>query len=414
MATTTDSAPARVLDVTRLISRAGRGVTGVDRVERAYLAHFLRDETPFFALARTALGFVLLDRTGAGRLLTVSESDDWGRPDLLSRLSRRLDPARQAAQATLRRLALARAPRGGLGRMLARHMPAGTVYFNIGHSNLSTRVMEAVRTVRNARIAVLIHDTIPLDFPDYQRPGTVETFRGRLAVAGQYADWIITASEVVRASLLHHLSACPPVVVAPLGVTPPRPDPTAIPPGIRLDRPYFVTLGTIEPRKNHALLLDVWERLGDDPPGLVICGARGWQNEAVFARLDRGIPGVTEHSGVSDGAVAALLQGSRGLLFPSLAEGYGLPPIEAAALGVSVICGDLAIYRETLGDLPVYLSVRDSYLWENTIRRMATAPAPERPRPISPPGWQAHFNRALSPIGQLRGTAQMRGPSHEG
>ncbi|MFC6688982.1 hypothetical protein [Jhaorihella thermophila] len=73
-------------------------------------------------------------------------------------------------------------------------------------------------------------------------------------------------------------------------------------------------------------MLDVW---GDmtDPPQLLICGARGWNNDAVFDRLDRldrNGP-IRELPGLSDRQVAAILQGARALLFPSRAEGFGLP-----------------------------------------------------------------------------------------
>ncbi len=80
-----------------------------------------------------------------------------------------------------------------------------------------------------------------------------------------------------------------PVTVAPIGTT--LAAPASAPPDLDLSRPYFVALGTIEPRKNHALLLDAWDLLAQRLPAsavprLFIFGRRGWCNEAVFARLD--------------------------------------------------------------------------------------------------------------------------------
>ena len=161
-----------------------------------------------------------------------------------------------------------------------------------------------------------------------------------------------------------------------------------------------MTLGTIEPRKNHALLLDVWDGLaqgGGDIPHLFIIGNRGWADPALLARLDAQPAGVTELRGLSDGAVAALVAGARALLFPTLAEGYGLPPLEAAALGTPVVCTDLTVLRETLLDYPVYLHPSDSYAWMETIRAHADGSGGRNGKAgLDLPSWKDHFNAVLS------------------
>ena len=83
------SPPARLLDLTRSLRRVGRGATGVDRVELAYLSHLLTEDAPLFGVARTALGYVLLDRDGMrGFQDRLRGRIPWGRADLLSRLPR--------------------------------------------------------------------------------------------------------------------------------------------------------------------------------------------------------------------------------------------------------------------------------------------------------------------------------------
>ncbi|WP_305967902.1 MULTISPECIES: glycosyltransferase family 1 protein [unclassified Mameliella] len=385
----------RLLDLTRLISRAGRPMTGVDRVEFAYLTHLLR-HGPLWGLIRTSLGYALLDAQGCAALRDRIATGNWGETDRLSRIKRGLDPMRARAESDLRRLCVARCLPLRLSAMLRRHLPRGITYVNTGHTNLTDRVLSALQGI-DARVTVFIHDTIPLDVPQYQRPGTAHRFRLFLNRAAR-ADLLVCNSRRTEEELARHLPAqrLPQTISAPLGLD--LTEPTQAPVG-PWTSPYFVTLGTIEPRKNHALLLDLWK----DMPGahLLICGSRGWENHAVFQRLDAHPPRVHELPGLDDGQVGALLQGSAGLLFPSLAEGYGLPPVEAAALGVPLLLNNLPVYWEVLGDIPVYADVADHYLWLNEISRMAADHQAGRTRAVkaprfAPPTWEAHFKTVLT------------------
>jgi len=154
--------------------RAGRVWTGVDRVELAYIEALIAEDVPVWGLAWTPLGYVLLDRTG---LIAFYKrlSGDAPSPslDILSRLQRGMHPAARAALSDARKLAVARCLPRGLAGMLRRHLPSGTAYLNIGHSNLSTRVLTAVRALLDSQIAVFVHDVIPLEYPHYQRADRV-------------------------------------------------------------------------------------------------------------------------------------------------------------------------------------------------------------------------------------------------
>jgi len=164
------------LDLTHLLSRTGMVHTGVDRVEWAYLEWCLSLDRPVYAVVRSAFGYFLLDRTGMVFAHQHLKTADWGKTDLLSQFAFKLSPTRRAAEASLRKRAFARATPSRIGVMLRRSFPEGVAYLNTGHSNLSKRVFRAFSALKDAKTGVLIHDLIPLDWPDYQRAGTVATF----------------------------------------------------------------------------------------------------------------------------------------------------------------------------------------------------------------------------------------------
>ena len=411
---------ARLLDLTRLVSRSGLQQTGLDRVEAKYLERFLQEPLPLFSLVRTVAGggpwrhpvFTLLDRQGsaalADRLLGITP---FGRPDLRAILRRRARPAQRAAYADLRRLGLEHSDARGLAPMLERHLPKGTAWVNCSHLNMETPVVfEAMTSIDGGRSSVFIHDVIPLDYPAYTMPHAAESFSKTLRHASEYADLIICNSDHTRQTATRHFEIAgrvPPMITAHLGVDLPVPDPSAIPSGIDTGKPYFVVLGTIEPRKNHTLLLDIWEHFAailpdQQIPKLLIIGKRGWLNKEVFARLDTSpLIGryLHEMPNLDDSAVAALITGAQALLMPSVVEGFGLPPAEALALGTPALVNDLPVYREVLGNNPVYLPVTDMYSWAEKILELARADRKERKAAVGEaswlPTWQEHFNLVL-------------------
>lgn len=376
-------------------------MTGIDRVEFAYLREFLNRDDPLFGLVRSSVGFLLLDRPGCRRIAALAtDAAALPKADLLSRMIHRSNPTRARAETAARKLAIARVSRVGLARLM-RRLPANTGYFNVGHANLTEQTLAQIRRA-GLSVTILIHDTIPLDHPAFARAGTVEPFRAKLAAVSAHATCVINITHATRQKTdaqLAQLGRTPPGLVAPIGVDLPQPKASALPADIDLTPPYFVCLGTIEPRKNHALLLDVWDRLPTPAPRLFIIGHRGWADDALFARIDalpKGGPIRILH-GLDDGAVAALLSKATALLAPSLAEGFGLPPVEAASLGTPVIAHDLAVTREILGDKAVYLNALDIYSWVETIVKQATPSRPGQSTadPWTAPTWDEHFNTVL-------------------
>lgn len=387
---------ARLLDVTRLVSRLGKGPqTGIDRVEQAYLTTFLAQAPTVFGLVRTALGFLLLDRTGLMALR--DHTVDLGVADFISRLAWRKDPARARAETALRALAVARCLPRGLTAMLQARLPKDTVYFNTGHVNLAQSTLRRIAKATD-RIVVLVHDTIPLDHPALCRPDTPARFRQAMQAVSAHADLVIFSTADARQLAEAHFARfgrVPAAVVAPLGVLTAAPEPLAFVPR----RPYFLCLGTIEPRKNHALLLDIWQELPPPIPQLYLVGTRGWASADLLARLDA-LPkegAVQCLSGLSDGQISSLLSDAQALLFPSLAEGFGIPLFEAAAQGRPLVLSDLPVFQEIAPDTAILLDPTDIYAWRETIGYLA-AHKHIYHNQIRPPTWGGHFNLVFTTL----------------
>jgi glycosyltransferase involved in cell wall biosynthesis len=290
-------------------------------------------------------------------------------------------------------------------------LPAGpAVYLNVSHQNLDRpATIRRILAWARAPLVVMVHDLIPIMFPEYGRPGQADRHRRRIATVLRQAAGILANSAATRTALAEYLPDCTsPVLVAPLGVE--RGDTRVDPGDLRVltgTSPYFVCLGTIEPRKNHLLLLHAWRRLvqeGGEIPHIYIVGRRGWENEMVVDLLERCAPihpFVHEHNDLPDGSVRALLRGARALLMPSFAEGYGLPLAEAMAEGTPVLCSNIDVHREIGGDVAEYLDPLDGPAWMAAIRDYSPENSPRRIAQLDRlarwpvPRWETHMAAAI-------------------
>ncbi len=253
------------------------------------------------------------------------------------------------------------------------------LYLNTSHTQLEHG--RRFRWLRGPGInpVFFVHDTIPVEYPEFCSPGSAKRHEGRLETVSRDAAKVIVNSEATKKALRRYWDArdmrIPQCEVVPLGISDCFTRPTPAEALIRSKRPYFVCVGTLEPRKNHLLLFSVWRELvasmGEQAPVLVLVGRRGWQNENICDVLERSrqlSSNIIEVSGLGDHGLAALMRSSQGLIAPSIVEGFGLPVAEALAMQVPVIASDIDAHREVAGGCAHLVNPHDSMGWATAIR----------------------------------------------
>lgn len=368
-----------LIDITRLLGRIGlnkRLPTGVDRVSLAYIKHYAHR-------ARAVI------RLGFRNLVLGSEASQIVFNQLLEP-----DPH-------FNRLVLWQLVRTSWNCPRLDHK----ILFNTGHSGLENSGHLEKFKKSGVTPVFLVHDLIPISHPEYCRVGELNRHQKRMATVFQIGAGLIANSNATLQALQAYAGKMgwlmPPSIVSHLA-PPSLPEPGTNPVGM----PYFVMLGTIEPRKNHWMILQVWrqliEKMGKQAPQLVIIGQRGWECENVIDLLERG-EHVREHvrelPDCSDYELSSYLAHAQALLFPSFAEGYGLPLVESLSLGTPVIASDLAVFREIAGVIPEYLDPLDGMGWREMIEAYVNPVADKRVAQIKriqgfmPPTWDDHFKR---------------------
>jgi len=198
-----------------------------------------------------------------------------------------------------------------------------------------------------------LHDLAFLRDPSWHGPAAAGLAE-RTAAALRQAAAVVVPSQTTREDLRRLTDYAGPVQVVPFGADH---VPTAVAAPHPLGgRAFVLCLGTLEPRKNHQNLLAAWQRLPAPRPLLCLVGGVGWQCTeivaAVRAAQQRGE--VRWWPALRDAAMLPLLAHASLLVYPSLWEGFGFPPLEAMRLGVPVLAHDSAALRE-LGDGAVAL-----------------------------------------------------------
>ena len=190
--------------------------------------------------------------------------------------------------------------------------------------------------------ATMIHDLVPLRFPEWAHPRTVRMHGAKYRNAARTCDVLFTNSEFTAREVVELLG----VAREKLRVAHPGLEDGFVEEGERADlgRPYALTVATLEPRKNLETLLAAHRLLGDGL-ALAIAGGEGWR-----ARPQLEGEGVLPLDFVPHEQLPALYRGAEVFVFPSRFEGFGMPVVEAMACGVPCVVSSHPSLDEACGD----------------------------------------------------------------
>jgi glycosyltransferase involved in cell wall biosynthesis len=228
-----------------------------------------------------------------------------------------------------------------------------------------------------------IHDLSVLLHPEWHPIDRVRYFEKHFHAGLKRCVHFLAISEHARQEVIRSLHLPPEKVTRTyMGIRPglgPRPQQEVWATLKRLGLPerYLLYLGTIEPRKNVLTLLRAYcalpEKVRTRWP-LLLAGGWGWNTDAVAEYYH----GVAKHRGVihvgyvADEDVPALYTGARALAYPSIYEGFGLPPIEMMACGGAVLAGTAGAIVETVGRKADLIPPRDIDGWRAALLRVST------------------------------------------
>ena len=241
-----------------------------------------------------------------------------------------------------------------------------------------------VPPAHRAAEVVTVHDLTCVRFPELCTPDVLQvpTLLERAIARGA---WIHTVSEFVAAEVIDAFGADPSRVV-PVGNGAPEAVAADRRPALAAEgrlqagaERYVLALGTLEPRKDLPTLVRAFDALADEDPDLrlVLAGPDGWGSDAVTAAIAAARHGarVRRVGWVSSEARQALLAGASVMAYPSLYEGFGLPPLEALAAGTPVVATRAGALPEVLVDAAEWATVGDAASVADALRRVLSDPA---------------------------------------
>lgn len=237
--------------------------------------------------------------------------------------------------------------------------------------------------VTRGRKVVTVHDMSFVRFPEFAEEKNLRYLTAAIARTVARADAVITLSRHSAAEIETFLKVSPdrifPVYLGvPAGYArPPAGELAAVRQRYGLSRPYLLTVGTLEPRKNLPFLIDVFEHLDDFDGDLVIAGMHGWKFGPILERMRMSARSarIRYLEYVDDEALPALYAAADLFMLTSFYEGFGLPPLEAMACGTPVISSTGGALDEIVGPAAVTVPGFDRAAWVDAVDGVLRSPS---------------------------------------
>jgi glycosyltransferase involved in cell wall biosynthesis len=385
--------PTIWFDLTTSIKLGEIPPVGITRVESRFAAYLLRtlpERVGFCRVDRSAGRYRIVSAAAARRVLDPDRRIA-AAPD---RAPRRRGRVSEWGRAVERRFRLWR--RGLIAGLADRHPVLRRLYgvvpfaaddlFVIGGDIWERQDLariERVEAESGVAIIVLCHDLMPVRFPHYFLPDTAPSFERFLASMLRRASLFVCFSATtlgdLQAYAAAHGATLPQAAVVTLGHDVPSAGEAPRSPGLDRLQPgkFVLCVGTIQVRKNHQLLYQVWRRLaesrGDDLPVLVLAGLIGWLVDDLLYQI-RNDPLIAGRIVIIDRATDAelswLYRNCRFTLYPSFYEGFGLPIAESLAHGKACIASSTSAMPEAGRGFALHLDPLDFAAWLREIESL--------------------------------------------
>lgn len=233
------------------------------------------------------------------------------------------------------------------------------------------------------RRIVTIHDAIPLVHPETHNRIDIWRYRFMLPYSARRSDLVLTDSDQSGRDIVRHLRVPENKLrVIPLGIEArfSPVDDLAVRRRVldrySITRPYLLYIGGINARKNVARLLEAYARVRQDYPDLclVIGGQRQWKTGAIDTAIERlALADDVHFTGyLNDADLPALYSAAKAFVWPSLYEGFGIPPLEAMACGTPTITSNSSSLPEVVGDAALMVDPYDVTALAQAIARVLT------------------------------------------
>lgn len=232
------------------------------------------------------------------------------------------------------------------------------------------------------RAVVTIHDLGYLKYPQAHTTASRLYLHLSTFFSARTASRVIAISQATKRDLIRHYGVRP----GKISVIYHGRDPIFVPITDRgklqdvaakygVSAPYCIHVGTLQPRKNLGLLVETWDilrRRREQPPQLLLAGKRGWLYNSLFESVQsRGLGDLIRFADyVERDDLPALYSGAAALTFPSLYEGFGLPPLEAMSCGTPVLASTATSVPEVVGYGGILLDPHDPAAWAHAILRL--------------------------------------------